>query len=368
MTINRSDVKVVSDDIRMILSETISDYEKRAGKELQPAHIEHSILQSYAYRELLVRKGINEAFLQTFPQFATGLMLDLLGEMMNVDRFKQTKAICTLRFAIEEAHENVIIPKNTIVAVSDSVLFETDSDAIILSTEQYVDITAYCKTPGEIGNGWQVGQIATIKSEIDQRVTASNVSESAGGIDIETDDSYRQRILLAPESFTTCGSVAAYDFHARAVSPDIVDVDVSSPVAGTVRIIVLTKKGKPSDELLETVYESLSAEEKRPLCDVVEVSGPNLIEYQVNAKLTLLNNVDSKHVLNAAEKSLKYYLSGRSQKLGVDIVPLEIASKLKVHGVYNVELLELPLMKVARDYFTVCTNINLMLDDIREDG
>ena len=74
------DVKIVSEDVKQILADTIADYEKRTGKTLQPAHIERSIIQSYAYRELLVRKGINEAFLNTFPQFAKGLALDLCGE------------------------------------------------------------------------------------------------------------------------------------------------------------------------------------------------------------------------------------------------------------------------------------------------
>ncbi|VTU07308.1 Baseplate J-like protein [Actinobacillus porcinus] len=36
---------------------------------------------------------------------------------------------------------------------------------------------------------------------------------SDSGIDTESDEDYRKRILLAPEAFTTCGSIAAYEYH-----------------------------------------------------------------------------------------------------------------------------------------------------------
>ena len=77
---NRNEVKVVDDNVEGILSEAISQYEKRTGKILQPAHIERLLINVYAMRESLARQGINEAFRQTFPQFATGLALDLCGE------------------------------------------------------------------------------------------------------------------------------------------------------------------------------------------------------------------------------------------------------------------------------------------------
>ena len=41
---NRSDVKVVDDNVESILSEAISQYEKRTGKILQPAHIERLLI------------------------------------------------------------------------------------------------------------------------------------------------------------------------------------------------------------------------------------------------------------------------------------------------------------------------------------
>ncbi|TRC70044.1 phage baseplate protein, partial [Mannheimia haemolytica] len=49
-------IKIIDDDVKTVLAEAIADYEKRTGKILQPAHIERSIIQTYAYREQLLRK------------------------------------------------------------------------------------------------------------------------------------------------------------------------------------------------------------------------------------------------------------------------------------------------------------------------
>ena len=79
--LNRDEVKAVPDDLAEILAQTITDYESRSGKTLQPAHIERLLINTYAYRETLVRKAVNEAYRQQHPRFATGLMLDLCGRL-----------------------------------------------------------------------------------------------------------------------------------------------------------------------------------------------------------------------------------------------------------------------------------------------
>ena len=108
-------IKIIDEDVKTVLAEAIADYEKRTGKTLQPAHIERSIIQTYAYREQLVRKGINHAFLQTLPQFATGIALDLCGEPMGCYRLSDQPAAVTLRFSVEGEHQAVVIPEGTLL-------------------------------------------------------------------------------------------------------------------------------------------------------------------------------------------------------------------------------------------------------------
>lgn len=368
--INRADVKIVSDDVNQILSNTIADYENRTGKQLQPAHIEQSIIQTYAYRELLVRKGVNEAFLQTFPQFATGVALDLCGEPMGCYRLENQPAICTLRFISEHEHQTTVIPEGTLVAVNDVVAFVTEIEVVLTASNSYVDVNAVCTVLGDSGNGWQPGQVKDLKSEhlLSAGVTVSNIDVTQGGIHLEDDDAYRVRILLAPEAFTTCGSRRAYEYHTKSVSQYISDVSVHTPVGGTVKVVVLTKDGLPSSTLLSKVTSYLSAEDKRPLCDVVNVVAPEEVTYEVTATLFLLKDVSELAVKTAATKSLNKYLTDRFNVLGKDVVPLEITHALKVFGVYNVELISPGLTKLNREQWSRCTSVNIEISEEREDG
>lgn len=362
------EIKIIDDDVKQILSEIITDYETRTGKRLQPAHIEQSIIQSYAYREQLVRAGINYAFLQQFPQFATGVALDLCGEPMGCYRLSDQPAETTLRFSVTGEHSAIVIPEGTLVGATDSLLFATETEVRINRTEQYVDVVGICQTTGATGNGWQVGQIKTLKSELPKGVTASNIDVSDNGIDTESDDDYRKRILLAPEAFTTCGSVAAYQYHTRSVSQFIADVDISTPEGGTVKVTVLTKQGLPNNILLNKVKSYISGEKRRPLCDTVVVASPERVAYQVVAELTLLETSGENDVRKKAETALRNYISSRTQKLGQDIVPLDLQTVLKVTGVYNVELTSPALTKLTTEQWAECESITINIKDEREYG
>ena len=348
----KENVKIVSDDIKQILADTIADYEQRTGKTLQPAHIERSIIQSYVYREMLVRQGINHAFLQTFPQFATGLALDLCGEPMGCYRLSDQAAEVTLRFSVSGSHSAIVIPQGTLVGATDSLLFATQTEVRINPTEQYVDVTAICQTKGELPTD----------------VTVSNIDVSANGIDNESDDDYRKRILLAPEAFTTCGSVAAYEYHTRSVSQVISDVVISTPQGGTVKVTVLTKHGLPSAILQEKIRHYISGEKRRPLCDTVIVAAPERKSYRVVANLDLLATVAENEVKAKAETALRTYLSSRTQKLGLDIVPLDIQSVLKVAGVYNVHLASPQLTELTPEQWAECESITININAERKDG
>lgn len=123
MEINsRYDITVVPEDVKQILAETIAKYEQDTGKVLQPAHIERLIINVYAFREMLVRKGINEAFRQTFSQTATGIALDLCGETLGCYRLKDKAARCVLRFSVQGEHSSILIPKGTQVLLMFCIL------------------------------------------------------------------------------------------------------------------------------------------------------------------------------------------------------------------------------------------------------
>lgn len=367
---NRHEVKAVDDNVERILRDAIADYEKRTGKVLQPAQIERLLINVYAFRESLARQGINEAFRQTFPQYATGLALDLCGETFGCYRLLDKPARTILRFSVKGEHPSIFIPKGTRVAATDNVEFITMNDDVITPLIAYVEIEAECNQTGEQGNGWELGRVKTLKSAVnfDGEITVTNIDVSSGGLAREDDEAYRKRILAAPEAFTTCGSIAAYDYHTRAVSQEIADVNVSNPRGGLVRIAVLTKTGLPDARLLNDIKAYVSPERRRPLCDTVEVIAPTKRDYQINATLTLLDGYREDIVKTKARDALQLYLSDKTKKLGIDVVPSAIISALRVEGVYDVNLISPAKIVINETEWANCTAINVEVAQERSHG
>ncbi|MCV4676453.1 baseplate J/gp47 family protein, partial [Escherichia coli] len=133
-----------------------------------------------------------------------------------------------------------------------------------------VNVTATCTEPGTAGNGWQPAQVSQLLDEIDNvNLLVSNLMASSGGSEQEDDDRLRERIRLAPESFTNDGSRGAYRFHAMQAHPNIVDVAVLSPFPGTVDLYPLLSTGLPDGGVLTLVESFCSDEKVRPLTDTV---------------------------------------------------------------------------------------------------
>ena len=368
--LKREEVKIVDDDLAQTLAATIADYEQRAGKVLQPAHIERLLINTFAYREHLLRQQVNEAYRQQHPRFATGLMLDLCGDDVSTPRLQAQPALTTLRFsAVLSGLEQIAVPKGTRVNAGQTGFVTTDA-ALLTAAQSSAEVAAECTETGTVGNGWSVGQINSPAGRLHPTidVAVSNTTVSAGGVEIEGDEAYRERVLLAPESFSVAGPVGAYQYWARQASPAVVDVHVANdtdgggqPIGGRVAVTVLAKDGLPNAELIGKIQAALSAEKRRPLCDTVVVKAPTAVDYTLDAELTLFTGTDARTAKAAAEQAWAVYEAARRSRLGLDIVPLDIQTALKVAGVYNVVLHNLPLTVVKPDQWARCTSTTIRI-------
>ncbi|MDU4299612.1 MAG: baseplate J/gp47 family protein [Eikenella corrodens] len=368
--LKREEVKIVDDDLAQSLAAMIADYEQRAGKVLQPAHIERLLINTFAYREYLLRQQVNEAYRQQHPRFATGLMLDLCGDDVSTPRLQAQPALTTLRFtAVLSGLEQIAVPKGTRVNAGQTS-FVTAEAALLTAVQSSAEVAAECTETGTVGNGWSAGQINSLAERLHPTidVAVSNTTVSAGGVEIEDDEAYRERVLLAPESFSVAGPVGAYQYWARQASPAVVDVYVANdtdgggqPIGGRVAVTVLAKDGLPNAELIGKIQAALSAEKRRPLCDTVVVKAPTAVDYTLDAELTLFTGTDARTAKAAAEQAWAVYEAARRSRLGLDIVPLDIMSALKVAGVYNVVLHNLPLTVVKPDQWARCTSTTIRI-------
>ena len=367
-TLKREDVKVVDDSLDTALTDTIADYEARANKKLQPAHVERLLINTFAYRESLAMQRVNEAYRQQHTRFATGLMLDLCGDDVNTPRLSAQPAQCTLRFKVATGSATVTIPAGTRIGAGE-VYFATTQAVTLKASQPSVDVLAVCELTGTAGNGWSIGQINAPAQSLHASITVnvSNITVPSGGVEDEADAPYRERIFLAYESFSCAGTPAAHQYFIRAVTPYICDVVVDndkdaagSPIGGTVVGTVLTKAGLPSNELLTQVTSDMSDEKRRILCDTFTARAPVKKNYVITAQLDLLVGTDEDIAIAEARAALDtLYLQPRAYKMGRDIVPLDIASALKVAGVYNVRLISPTLAVVKADEWACCTAVNV---------
>lgn len=180
------------------------------------------------------------------------------------------------------------------------------------------------------------------------RLLIAEATEDAAAI-YEDDDALRARTQLAPEAYTTAGSVGAYEYHARSASPLVRDVSVTSPQPGSVLVTILStdEAGMPTDALLETVHGALNAEEVRPLCDDVIVSAPMIVTYAVAATLEIASGPDRDLVLARARRKLTAYLDS-VHMLGGTVAVSGIMAALHQAGVSRVVLTS-PIADIETD-------------------
>ncbi len=345
-----------------ITSEIVARYELLSGKTLYPAQVERLLIDVIAYRETLVRIGIQEAAKQNLVAYARAPMLDYLGELVGVTRLPAQPARTTLRFTVETAlATNLLIPAGTRVEGGDgAATFATDADATLLAGQLSVDAAATCEEPGTSGNGWQPGQISSLVDEPgDVEVATVNTSVTSAGYDEEDDDRLRERIKLAPEAFSTAGSRLAYVFHAKSAHQSIVDVAVLSPTAGTVKLYPLLTTGLPDATMLSLVEAKCSADRVRPLTDQVQSLAPTPVDYAIDAQLVLYTNVDTASVKSQAQTNAEAYKADRAAGLGRDVVPSQVIAALQVAGVYQVVLHAPALQQLAENEWAHCSGITL---------
>lgn len=358
-------------DAQKILDECIAEYERLTGRPLYPAQSERLLINLIAYREHLMRVGIQEAAEQNLVAFARAPMLDHLGELVGVTRLPAQPARCILRFSLDTpAVSPLLIPAGTGAYSSDGKhLFITESDKTIEIGAIGIAVPAVADTEGADANGLQPGTITVLASDvIDEALAVRNADATSGGSDEEADGHFRERIMLAPEVFSVAGSELAYRYHALSASSSITDVGVVSPSPGVVELFPLTTRGLPDSATLALVKAAVGSEKVRPLTDQVNVAAPERVAYALSIRLTLYRNADAETSRKRAIAALSAHADLLRAELGRDVVRSQFIDSALVSGVYDVEIVS-PAADIvlSRKQWADCTGISVTIGS-RADG
>ncbi|WP_165071083.1 baseplate J/gp47 family protein [Desulfovibrio sp. ZJ200] len=328
-------------DPAKVEANVLTTYENIAQTTLYPGDPVRLFLESLAYLIALQNNAINLAGRQNLLAFAEQAHLDEIGKMVGTPRLTKSRARLTQRFDLDEPQAfAVVVPAGTRVTTADARrVFATDADLIIPSGATCGDITATAGEHGAALNGLLPGQVNRLIDPLPYVQSTSNVTASAAGADVEDDARYRERIQEAPEAFTCAGPVGSYRALARAVHQDIAEVAVWSPQPGRVDVRPVMQGGElPSEELLEALRRTLSAEDVRPLTDTVTVAAPELVPFEIRASWSLARGdsalAGSKKA--AVEAAVERYRLWQRGAPGRDINPTRLISLMQQAGARRV--------------------------------
>lgn len=367
------EVNFLETDAETIRSQIITGFEQASGDTLAAGDPRRLFLLSIADVIIQQRTAINLAAQQNLLSYAQDGYLDALGQLLAVERMAESKAVTSIEFTLSQALGSVYtIPAGTQVT-NGVVTFETDKDLLIPIGQTKGEVSASCTVAGPVGNDYLAGQISTIVTPMTFVSGAQNTTITTGGADAESDPDFADRIRLAPNSFSVAGPEKAYVYHAKSVSPAIIDVKVDSPTPGEVDVYVLLNDGTlPTEDTLEQIEEHLSDENIRPLTDYVVVKAPTASNYEIELHYWISQEDSSKaaQIQADVEAAVEQYRLWQQTKIGRDITPGKLLQLVFAAGASRVDdsklkpaaWKKLEAMQVAQ-----CTKVNVVYEGYKDE-
>lgn len=338
-----SDYNFIEVDAEQIKNDTLMNLTWSTGEELYQGDERRIFGEGLSSVLISERNAVNDAARQRLLRYARGVVLDYLGEFLDVKRLNPSPAYATFRFTVSAVQTtNIVIPQGTRITADGTVCFATDENVVLQAGETYVDVEATCQTAGSEYNGLAAGSINVLVDLIPFIQSVANTESTLGGDDGEPyttdgDNRFRSRIQQAPAALTTAGPKSSYQYFALSADPDIMDVYVDCPeeTPTVVDIYVLMAGGTlPDDDTLDKVEEICSADDRRPMTDKVTAKKPTQKNYDINIKYytTAANEAAVISAVEGAGGAIDQYNQWQQGALGQAINPDKLRSFVLVPG------------------------------------
>lgn len=337
-------ISFLKTDARQLLAEAVSRYEEYSGESLMPGDEHYIFLAQQVQLVVAAREEINRIANQNLLRYAEAEILDAYGEQFDVARQPAKCASVTLEFRLMAALGfDVAIPAGTRATPDGKINFVVLENATITAGETTVRVDAVAETAGEAYNGFLPDQIRSIVDPVEYIDSVTNVTTSAGGADIQDDDSYREQIRLSWEAISTCGCKEGYEYWARTAAGGIVDVEAVSNADSEITIYILLENAEtPSQELLAAVLAATSAEKRRPLTDKVSVMAAEAKTYNISLEYYIDHNdaTDEAKIKAAVETAVENFISTQKRSLGGNLNPDTLRRDILRAGGYRIDIAE----------------------------
>lgn len=350
----------------------LRDFAQEAGDVLYPGDAREIVLRMLLFFANQAYARVDDAARQTLLRYARGDILDGMGELVDVTRLDPYPAITTLRFTLSaKMDQTVFVPMGIRATNGGNLFFATLEPLSIPPGAMNGDVLAQCTVPGVQGNGLAAELINELVDPVRFVKSVENIDTSRDGADMETDDSLRERIRIAPGKFSTAGPYDAYRYWALSAHQSISDVGVRMRVPGVVEIAVLMANGTVATQsILDLVYASCNDRTRRPLTDVVEVRAPETAPLNITLHYVVPMGQEAA-VVNAVEGpggALEVYKAWQSEKLGRDVTPDRLRMLLTQAGCVRVALSGFSYMRMESYMVAAVESVSVTHEAVNVDG
>lgn len=335
-------------DPEKVMTQLIKLHEIILGKTLSPSDPNYLVYKVITYALVSLRQRIDYSGKQNLLPYAVNSSLDHIGLLVGATRIPPKKAVADVKITLSGIQNSAVtIPKGTRVTAGDNIFFVFPDDAVILAGNTTTTAKVECMMAGEIGNGYLPGQIKTMVDLVPWVKEIVNITTSAAGAEQESDEQYRERIHIAPESFSSAGPSGAYEYYALSANASIIDAYIEGPELregarpGEVDIYVLLDKGMiPDTAVLEEVRKKCDNKRIRPLTDRVNVKAPGKKTFNFTATYYVAKSMETQQgaIQEAVNKAVEEFEQWQRSRLGRDIEPTELIYRMRAAGAKRVEV------------------------------
>lgn len=249
-----------------------------------------------------------------FPQTSYGQYLDFLGEMKGVFRHPAAPATGTVIFT---GQPGTVIPAGFVVLTEaagtfPAIEFKT-KERVQIGEDGTVTVAAECLESGTIGNV-AANTITLLSEPINGIASVTNPEPFTGGTEMEDDDSFRERVLVAYDE-PLSGAKKDYERWAKEVPG--VGAGYVIPLwagPGTVKVLIMDSNGQPANqELIEAVQNHIAPDGNlggglAPIGADVTVDAPEVFEVNISLTIVLKDGYTLEDVMEDLTANIKQFL------------------------------------------------------------
>lgn len=318
----------IAEKIEWLKNELKFELPAWTGSDADPAM---KIFKAVAALDCLRDQRVNDAARRLLIAFAKGSDLDNIRP--EIPRLTGTNATCICEI---EADAAGVVPEGFEITDTAGNITGITTESLTFSAAGKLEIEVEITNPaGILGNGIS-GKLTEQTEPNPIIISVTQKTAASGGADVESDDRYIQRLLLAPSA--NMGGWKAYAFYTLTADVNIKECKIKSPAPGNIDVILLSSEGDGTagSAMIDRVEDALDPEDIRPQSDIVEVMSSEIISYALGITVYLRPGVEQRVVSEVLAKATAAVSS--LHKCGYDINESVLAGLCYVSGVSKLVL------------------------------